>query len=113
MPAPPDTRLVASLRGAVQPLVHSPEAVQTARISGVSVVDNAALEHKRAHAGPLARVSVGVSSGHGCVHGDRLRDRRRVHGVTTPLVVVLNGPLALLLLGESHAEVRVEVVAER
>src|SRR6267378_170364 len=36
---PPDTRLVAPLGGAVEPLVHAPEAVQSARIGGIGVVD--------------------------------------------------------------------------
>jgi hypothetical protein len=42
--APPDARLVAPVRRAVEPLVHAPEAVQSARISGIGVVDNAVLE---------------------------------------------------------------------
>src|SRR3989440_7247530 len=68
--APPDARLVAPLGGAVEPLVHAPEAVQSARISGVGVIDDAVLEHKRAHARPLARVRGRVSSGHSRVRGD-------------------------------------------
>src|SRR5919106_2200371 len=39
MAAPPHARLVAPLGSAVEPLVHAPEAVQTARISGIAVVD--------------------------------------------------------------------------
>src|SRR5882672_3726514 len=54
--APPDARLVAPLGAAVEPLVHAPEAVQPARIGGVGVEDDAALEHERAHARPFARV---------------------------------------------------------
>src|SRR6266446_1459032 len=54
--APPDAHLVASLWGAVEPLVHAPEAVQSARIGGIGVVDDAVLERERAHARPLARV---------------------------------------------------------
>ena len=41
--------------GAVEPLVHTPEAVQSARISGIGVVDDAIFEHERAHARPVAR----------------------------------------------------------
>src|SRR3989442_6757490 len=52
--APPDARLVASLGGAVEPLVHAPEAVQSARIGGIGAVGDAVLEHVRAHALPLA-----------------------------------------------------------
>src|SRR5207302_1258313 len=39
--APPDARLVASPGGAVEPLVHAPEGVQSARIGGIGVVDDA------------------------------------------------------------------------
>src|SRR5881409_3687192 len=63
--APPGARLVAPLGGAVEPLVHAPEAVQSARIGGIGVVDGAVLERERAHARPLARVRGHVGSGHG------------------------------------------------
>src|SRR6266404_8206574 len=69
--APPDARLVAPLGCAVEPLVHAPEAVQSARISGVGVVDDAVLEDERAHARPLACVRGRVSAGHGRDLGDR------------------------------------------
>src|SRR5260221_2602616 len=47
---PPDARIfVAPSGGAVEPLVHTPEAVQSARIGGIGVVDDAVLEHERAH----------------------------------------------------------------
>src|SRR3989441_1120199 len=111
--APPDARLVAPLGCAVEPLVHAPEAVQSARIGGIGVVDDAILEHERAHARPLARIRGHVGSGHGRVLGDRLRDRRHVHHVVAAPVVVFDGPLALLLLGERDVEVEVEVAAER
>src|ERR1700730_17115458 len=48
--------LVASLGGAVEPLVHTPEAVQPTRIGGIVVVDDAVLAHERAHARPIAPV---------------------------------------------------------
>src|SRR5713226_2944916 len=54
--APPDAFLVAPLGCAVEPLVHAPEAVQSARIGGIGVVDDAVLEHERADARPIARV---------------------------------------------------------
>src|SRR5688572_12815127 len=41
--AEPDARLVAPLGGAVEPLVHAPEAVQSARKGGIGVVDDAIL----------------------------------------------------------------------
>src|SRR5439155_14680702 len=75
MAAPPDARLVAPLGGAVEPLIHAPEAVQSARIGGIGVVDDTVLEHERAHARPLARVRGRVGSGHGRVVVDR-RPRR-------------------------------------
>src|SRR3989442_8487519 len=68
--AHPDARLVAPLGCAVEPLVHAPEAVQSARIGRIGVVDDAVLERERAHARPLARVRGHVRSGHG-PEGDR------------------------------------------
>src|SRR5262244_1947801 len=67
--APPGARLVeaglvASPGGAVEPLVHTPETVQSAGISGIGVVDDPVLERERAHARPLARVRGRVGSGH-------------------------------------------------
>jgi hypothetical protein len=111
--APPDARLVAPLGGAVEPLVHAPEAVQSARIGGIGVVDDPVLEHERAHARPIARVRGHVGSAEGRELGDGLRDRCRVHRVAAALVVVFDDPLALLLLGERDVEVEVEVAAER
>src|SRR4029453_889810 len=64
VPAKPEVRLVAPLRRAVEPLVHAPEAVESARIGGIGVVDGAVLEDECAHAGPLARISGHVGSGH-------------------------------------------------
>src|SRR5437899_433624 len=80
--APPDARLVAPLGGAVEPLVHAPEAVQSARIGGIGVVDDAVLEYERAHARPLARVRGRVGSSHGRV----VADRRPWHAARHPLV---------------------------
>src|SRR3970040_794378 len=60
--APPDARLVAPLASAVEPLVHAPEAVQSARIGGIAVVDDAVFDHERTHARPLARESGHVGS---------------------------------------------------
>src|SRR5467141_3911660 len=79
--APPDARLVAPLGGTVEPLVHAPEAVQSARIGGIGVVDDAVLEYERAHARPLARVRGRVGSGHGRV----VADRRPRHAARHPL----------------------------
>src|SRR5262245_18282140 len=65
MPPPPDSRLVASLGCAVEQLVQAPDGVHAARIGGIGVVDDAVVEHERAHAGPLANVRGGVRSGRG------------------------------------------------
>src|SRR5262245_44719406 len=111
--APPDAGLVAPLGGAVEPLVHAPEAVHSARIGGIGVVDDAVLEHERAHARPVARVCGRVGSAHGREVADRLRGGVRVHGVAGALVVVFDAPLALLVLGERDVEVEVEVAIER
>src|SRR6266545_4826078 len=109
---PPDARLVAPLGGAVEPLVHAPEAVQSAGIGGIGVVDDAVLEHESAHARPLARVRGHVGSGHGSerrgsIVSSGFPDQRRLAAI-----VVFDAPLALLLLGEPDAEVEVEVAAE-
>src|SRR5258708_16617357 len=113
MAAPPDALLVATFGGAIDPLVHAPEAVQSPRIGGIGVVDNAVLEHERAHARPIARVGGRVGPACGRELSDRLRDRCRVHRVAAALVVVFYDPLALLLLGERDVEVEVEVAPER
>src|SRR5262245_15576752 len=52
---PPDAGFVPSLRSAVQPLIHAPQAVQPARIGRIAVIDDAILHHEGAHARPLAR----------------------------------------------------------
>src|SRR5258706_5189028 len=39
--APPDACLIAPFGGAVEPLVHAPETIQSARIAGICVVDDA------------------------------------------------------------------------
>src|SRR5439155_26070620 len=109
--APPEPRLVASFGGAIEPLVHAPEAVQSARIGGIRVVDDAVLEHERAHARPLARERGHVGSSHGRERGSPLAAPFLDHRWFAP-VVVLDTFFALLLLGESDAEVEVEVAAE-
>src|SRR5258706_14601615 len=80
---PPNARLIAPLGGAVEPLVRAPQAVQSARIGGVRVIDDAVLEHERAHARPIARVRDRVGSAGGRELHDGLRERCRVHRVTT------------------------------
>src|SRR5690349_86381 len=102
--APPDARLVAPLGGAVEPLVHAPEAVQSARIGGIGVVDDAVLEHERAHAWPLARVRGHVGAGHRRALGSAFGCRPRGYIGNRPRrrapVVVFDGAGTLLLLGD-------------
>src|SRR4051812_21752427 len=100
--APPEARLVAPPGGAVEPLVHAPEDVQSARIGGIGVVDHAVLERERAHARPLTRIRGHVGSGHGRADDRALGGgfRLRVQRVAAALVVVFDAPLALLLLGD-------------
>ena len=110
--AKPESCFVASLGSAVEPLVHSPEHVESARIGGIGVVHDAVLEHERAHARSLARVRGRVGSRH---------RREEVGPFANTIfglcrlapVVVFDASLALLLPGESDAEVEVEVASER
>src|SRR5437667_4622781 len=112
--APPDAGLVASPRGAVEPLVHAPETVHSARIGGIGVVDVAVLERKRAHAWPLAYVGVHVGSAHGskltCPVGRRAR---RYVAERLLAVVVVFDALALFLLRERGAEGGGEIATDR
>src|SRR5687768_15138320 len=64
VPTPPDPRLVASQWRAIEPLVHAPQAVQSARIRGIGVIDDAVLEHECAHTRLLARVGRLVGAAH-------------------------------------------------
>src|SRR5213075_646405 len=99
--APPDTGLVAPFGGAVEPLVHAPEAVQSARIGGIGVVDDAVLERERAHARSLAYVRVHVGSAHGSELTGSVGGRaRRYRGDRFLAFVVVFDPLALFLFRE-------------
>src|SRR5690348_15602943 len=63
--APPHALLlVASLGRAVEPLVHAPEPVQSARVGRIGVIDDAILERERAHAWPLAPIRRPIGAGH-------------------------------------------------
>src|SRR5262249_49635640 len=110
--SPPDARLVPALGCAVEPLVHAPDPVHTARISGIGVVDDTVLEHERAHARPFAmeRGRIGPAKGRELRLGLRaatLRTRARL----APVVVF--DAFALLLLGERGGEVEVEIARRR
>src|SRR5205823_11204616 len=54
--APPEARFVAPLGCAIEPLIHAPEAVHSARIGGIGVVHDAVVERERADARGLAQL---------------------------------------------------------
>src|SRR5215204_6588047 len=101
--APPDSRLVAAEWCAVEPLVHSPEAVEAARVGRVRVVDHAVLERERAHSWPLARVGVRPGARLRRDLGDGRVAAHRLPLLLAP-VVVLDPPVALLPFGEVRVE---------
>src|SRR5581483_2118084 len=113
---PPDARLVTPFRCAVEPLVHAPEGIHSARVCGIGVIDDAILERKRAHARPFALVRGRIGSAHGC----KLGLRRRATALLTRApfkhrlapVVVFDIALALLLRRERHIEIEVEIAAD-
>jgi hypothetical protein len=65
VPPKPRPCFVPPIRRPVEPLVHSPERIETACIGGVGVVDDAVRERERAHARRLAGVGWDVGAGHG------------------------------------------------
>src|SRR5215471_14026392 len=118
MAAPPDAvGLVATFGGAVEPSVHAPDTVHAAREGGIGVVDDAILEHERAHARPIANKGGRVGSAHGRELSPGLLAatlltrpalKRRL-----PPIVVFDVAFALLLLAEPNVEVGIEVAAGR
>src|SRR5207248_6466591 len=107
---PPDAGLVAAFGRAVEPLVHAPEPVQSARIRGIGVVDDAVLERERAHARSLAHVGVHVSAAHGGELTGSVGCRaRRYRGDRFLAFVIVFDALALFLFRERGAEVGVEI----
>jgi hypothetical protein len=109
---PPQADLVASLGRAVEPLEHAPEAVQSARIGRIGVVNHAIFQQEGAQARPLAHLGGRVGAGHGRVLDEDLRDRRRRTDAAAP-VIVFTAALALLLFGERDVEVEVKLPADR
>src|SRR5436309_9654344 len=112
--APPEARLVAPLGGAVEPLVHAPETVQSTRVRRIGVVDDAVLERERAHARRLARIRCNVGSDRGRHFDDwtlRTLLRRRAKSLWAEVVHGDSRPL--LLLRVARLEVVVEVAPER
>jgi superoxide oxidase len=63
VPAPPVSRLIPPLGRAVEPLPHAPEAVQTASVSRIRVIDDAVLENEGTHSRPLAEKGWHIDSG--------------------------------------------------
>jgi hypothetical protein len=78
VPVKPRRRFVPPIRCPIEPLVHSPERVEAARIGGVCVVDDAVGECERTHARGLAGVGGDISAGHG-------REPAGAQGVLTAL----------------------------
>ena len=112
--APPDTWLVAALGRAIEPLIHAPKAIEPARIGGVGMVDDAVLAHERGSC-PADRAKRWMRP---CRKWRRIGRRargtgRRIHGMAAALEIILDFPLALLLLGVGDVEVEVEVAADR
>src|SRR5262249_31096453 len=105
--APPHAVLVPPLRRPIEPLIHAPETVHSARIGRIGVVHRAIFERERAHSRPLADVRRIVGSR----HGGAFRDRRVPATLERPLapIVVLESTRALLRLGKVHVEIGIEV----
>src|SRR5262245_20059439 len=107
--SPPSVLLVTSTRSAIEPLVHPPEAVQSARVRGIGVIDGAVLQYERAHSWPFTRVGRHVRAAH---RGERDRASAALEGALAAVVVV-DAARALLFLRELDVEVGVEVAVER
>ena len=112
--APPDAGLVAPLRRAVEPLVHAPEAIQSARVGKIGVVNDPVLERERAHAWPLTYVRVHVGTAHGSELTGSVGCRaRRYRGDRFLAFVIVFDALALFLFRERGAEVGIEIAVGR
>ena len=109
VPPKPRPRFVSPIRRPVEPLVHSPERVEAARVGGVCVVDDAFGECERAHARRLA----GVGGDVGASHSREIACPLRVGCRAERAVVVVDAAGALLFLGERGVEVVVEIAIQR
>src|ERR1700756_2365748 len=105
MTAPPHSprlvklRLVPTPWGPVKPLVHAPETIQSARISGIGVVDGAVLEHERTHARPVTHVGESVGSTHVRIFDNDIWELGcLVHRMAAKRIIVFDAPPTLLLL---------------
>src|SRR5262245_9155547 len=108
--APPVRGFVAALRRAVEPLVGPPQAIKAAGEGGIAMIDLAIFQHEGAHARALARVGGGIGAGHLGADDGAAAFRRRVGGLAA--VVVFGAAFALLLLGQRHAEIPIEIAVE-
>ena len=109
VPPKPRSRFVPPIRCPIEPLVHSPERVEAARVGGVCVVDDAFGEYERTHARRLAGVGGDVNAGHGREIACPLRVGYRAESA----LVVVDAAGALLFLGERGVEVVVEIAIQR
>src|SRR5437016_2388655 len=78
---PPDALFIASLRGAVEPLVRAPEPVQSAGIGRIGMIDDAVFEDESAEARPLAHIGDRLGAGPGRILDHDRRKRRLGHRV--------------------------------
>ena len=99
-------------RCAIEPLIHAPQTVESARVRRVGVIDDAVLQDEGAHAGSLACVG-GTSVPLMAAILTTLAARRCACHRCLATVVVLDAAVLLFLLGEPDAEIVVEVAAER
>ncbi len=76
MTLPPGRAFAAAKRRAVEPLIHAPQCIQSARIGGIGLIDRAVLHRKSAHARPVPHIG-----GRICAAGSRelLHRLRQVH----------------------------------
>src|SRR5947209_7507127 len=110
--APPRTGLVAAEGCAMELLVDAPQSVQSPRVRRVRVIHDTVLEREGAHPGRLTGVRRYVGPGHRRVLDRTLAGFERPRHVSRRKVV-FDDTLMLLLLGDRHVEVEVEIAAER
>ena len=75
------------------------------------MVDGAVFQHEGTHPRALARVGGGVGAGHLGADIGAAAFRRRVGGLGT--IIIFGAAFALLLVGQRHGEIPVEVAVER
>jgi hypothetical protein len=110
--APPVACVIAPLGGAVKPLPHAPESVQSARIGRIRVIDDAVLQNIGTHSRPLAEKGWDVDARPVYVLGGRVTGVGRLPGIFA-FVVVLDAAVAeLLITAEADAKVGIEFTAE-